>query len=1169
MRVACPHCQAAYNVDDQRIPAAGLNVRCPKCQNVFPIRKPAPSVAGAAVPLPMPERSTAVAAPPAASFGGTPATHPSIPALSVPLPPPRTAPAVSTTKAPQKQEPRQDSIPQDAAIALPPPERAARASVSSSVPLPQPDQDPLPAAPEPQLEAPVFQPPAFGEVSFDASPQPDAAPESHAGSPADPSAASGEDPFAAPPPADPFFTPPPIAPPRHPVPVTPLASGSGAAQPGGPVSIEPAESQELEALFGESSEPRADKPAPAPEPSSGPYLGGRYKVRRRSGKIFGPFDEHQIVEMLGKGELLGNEDVSADGGQSWAPAGSVPAFADAMRSLMDTPAETPEPAARAGPYVSRMAESKVVAGAVSRWREILRRWLPVAAGAVALVLVLGVGLGAGLTRHGVFFHKALRGRGSNRPAAMVLPQARAAIADDNFGSTRRALELAEQALRLDGDDPQAKGLYVQAVASLMRHGGAAATATSRAESYEKELAAHDAKEPDTVKARAALALATGSGVPPGVVPSLEKLARKHPPDEEALWLLGQAAAVRKDWKDAGRWYDALRTARPAAARGAHGLAAALAAQGDVAGARNLYEKALSQDPKHLSSGLELAFLAEKVGDATAAEAALRAALGPDAAALSPIERARARLLLAGLLARRPGADGQSRLGDAERTFEEAVAEDPGYLPSRLAYARFLMRRGASDRAVGALQPAAATSGSDAEFAALYGRALAATGRVLDALNVVEGALAKSPSSARLLFAKGFVAEQRGKRDEARSLYERAAAADKADWEPHLALGNMALHGGELERAESELKLAAQKGPQEPEPHVGLGDWRLARGDSLGAEAEYREALALDPDHAGGHLGLARVLAARGAAAAARTELEKALKLDPRLAGAQVVLGELLWRAKDLEGARKAFQAAVSLEPQGVVARTRLGAVELELGQMDAAVTDLLAASNLDLSLADGHFWLGRALLAKGETNQAVEQFKRACELRPDSATYHLYFGMAQERANAPAEAADEYKLAIAKDPKSVDAYERLGQLYAVQNRCDEAVLQFEKALKVAPAVQRLRVALGECKQTMGKQSEAIAIYRQVLKAEPSQVGLYYKIGRAVHESSGARQALPWYERASREEPANPMPHYYLGFSYKERGLKAKAVHEFRAYLKAKPDADDRKDVEREIEDLGG
>ena len=63
--------------------------------------------------------------------------------------------------------------------------------------------------------------------------------------------------------------------------------------------------------------------------------------------------------------------------------------------------------------------------------------------------------------------------------------------------------------------------------------------------------------------------------------------------------------------------------------------------------------------------------------------------------------------------------------------------------------------------------------------------------------------------------------------------------------------------------------------------------------------------------------------------------------------------------------------------------------------------------------------------------------------------------------------------------------------------------------------------------------------------------------------------MPWYEKAAAVEKGNPMPHYYLGYAYKERGAKARAVQAFKTYLAVKPDAEDRADVEREIEYLGG
>ena len=76
MRVGCPHCHAAYNIDDRRVPATGLNVRCPKCRDTFPVR-PAAAAGGARrssqdgirVPLPATAAPVASAVRPRAARG--------------------------------------------------------------------------------------------------------------------------------------------------------------------------------------------------------------------------------------------------------------------------------------------------------------------------------------------------------------------------------------------------------------------------------------------------------------------------------------------------------------------------------------------------------------------------------------------------------------------------------------------------------------------------------------------------------------------------------------------------------------------------------------------------------------------------------------------------------------------------------------------------------------------------------------------------------------------------------------------------------------------------------------------------------------------------------------------------------------------------------------------
>ena len=89
--------------------------------------------------------------------------------------------------------------------------------------------------------------------------------------------------------------------------------------------------EELEMLFAPEGE---GAPPPAPLRKSGDV---HYKIRRPSGRVFGPFTEREISDMLGKGELNGNEDVSAGEGDEWLPIAKVAVFEKAVRQMQEAP----------------------------------------------------------------------------------------------------------------------------------------------------------------------------------------------------------------------------------------------------------------------------------------------------------------------------------------------------------------------------------------------------------------------------------------------------------------------------------------------------------------------------------------------------------------------------------------------------------------------------------------------------------------------------------------------------------------------------------------------------------------------------------------------------------------------------------------------------------------
>jgi tetratricopeptide (TPR) repeat protein len=916
---------------------------------------------------------------------------------------------------------------------------------------------------------------------------------------------------------------------------------------------------ELEPLFGE--------PGARSQPDLGAVAGG-YKVRRRSGKVFGPFEAAQILAMLTKGELLGNEDVSSDGGGTWEPLGSLAPFEEALRSLTGTPEElgggppSPRPSTPAGvPFGDRMAASKVTEGepeVVGR-----PRWLKPAIAAGALLLLLGVGATGLLTRHGFFYYKVLRGSGARARITQLSTQAAELLSRDELGSDLAALAAAEQALAADDREPAAAALQVVAVASLDRRHAAPPAAVMQARGHLARLASSEPEDPATPLAALALATIDGGAPLAGAEAAYERARGGPTPD--GLDLLGEAAMLRGDAARAAGIFQRLEAAQPNTARAARAMGRVAAARGDLAGARGWFEKALARAPGHLPTRLDLAALAEGAGEPEVAARELEPLLVKEAEArLGPGERARALGIRGALLGRRAAT---APAGD--EAYEAALQLDARQPALRLALARLRLRRDDPARAVAALEPLAAGAAGDPAVAELRARALASAGRVLDASQLVEAALARAPGHPQLLAAKAAVLEAQAKPAEARKLYEEAAAKAPGDTALRVAVARMALGEKDLAAAEAALAVAVEKGPRDPAAQSALGDLRAARGDTAGAEDAYRQALQLDPEYGGAELGLAQLALARGKEAEARAGLERLLVLEPRNAAGHSALGMLRWKGGDLEGAEKSFATAVQLAPKSAPGLVRLGAVKLLRKDVDGANEALTTGTGIDPNLAEGQHWFGRALLAKGETPAALARLRKAVELEPGSAPYQLHLGIALERTNAPGEAVELYTAAAAADPKYTEPLERLGLLYASLGDCQTASPYFEKALAIEPRVSRFKVELADCRLKDRKGAAAIKLYREVLKADPAEVSVPYKLARALHETQGAAAAQPWYEKAAAVEKDNAMPHYYLGYAYKEKGARARAVAEFKAYLALKPDADDKDDIRREIEDLGG
>src|SRR5690349_17372043 len=160
MRIQCPNCPAAYELDDGRVPPAGLSIKCPKCKTPFTVHRQKPgeaAPAGHKVPLP---GNGAPAAKPSGARTGNTAKQPGAKG-AVPLP---------GTGVPAA--PRSGAVPLpgqgDAVVARPPSADPFGAAGAPAVPLPGLD-DELPA---PSAGGMDFPPPNQTDLDAFASPPP-------------------------------------------------------------------------------------------------------------------------------------------------------------------------------------------------------------------------------------------------------------------------------------------------------------------------------------------------------------------------------------------------------------------------------------------------------------------------------------------------------------------------------------------------------------------------------------------------------------------------------------------------------------------------------------------------------------------------------------------------------------------------------------------------------------------------------------------------------------------------------------------------------------------------------------------------------------------------------------------------------------------------------------
>ena len=913
----------------------------------------------------------------------------------------------------------------------------------------------------------------------------------------------------------------------------------------------------------------------------------RFHVRRRSGKVFGPFDEGVIVKMLEDGQLLGNEDVSTDS-ESWSPIGTIPTFADAIQQLMEGPASkmvAPAPApttvdaepprADSAPqasmkrleqlYEGRMAGVAVVdrSGAAEKWKK--RIPMMVAAGVGLVVLGIGAGMEFG-SRYGAFGRRAIFPArvSAGSPQAKQVEEARQALLQDTFDSYKQAHALSAQVLQ-QGEYPAVRSLWCQSVHYLQRRYAAAdPNEMARCRLAMPDIELLGAKDVDVIKAAAAIALTSRQTdtVLPALADAYSREANQG--DLELAFLLAEASSQRREEARALEVLTKVlaRDAKSAKAHHALGNLHQTAGRADEAVAA--YTAALEADPKHASSAVELAaveLLVRKDGD-KGAQAVDRALAEDVQSALGPAELARARSLKGVALFQ------QHKPEEAEAELKSALEKDPDSTFTKAQLARVLRAQRNYEEALELYTQLATKEPESLEYVDGHITSMVMTGKMQLALDAVKQANERFPSEARIAYLYGRIEDALDMENGAEGHYKRAIAADGKLVEARLYLGRFYLRQRRNAEARTQLELAASTAPEHPGVRSGLGELALAENNALLGQQEFERAVELDPTLADAHLGLSRVALLAGDLEKARAQANRALELDPHLLkDGRLQRGIVLWRLGQLDDAVTELEKAKTEDPRSITTPITLGAVMLEKGDLAGAESNLGLALSNEPSNHEALYYLGLVKAKRLEFTGAIDNMRKAVERAPSRPDYHYAYGVILRDAKNLPDAMAEWRKVVELDPQNADAHEALGHALMERGAFEEAITAFEASLKADPRRTRVLGSIGDAYFSAARWNDAVKRYQTALQEDPKLTYVYYKVARAFSEQAQHAKAIDWYRKATSVDPENPMSYYYLGYAYKERHKRREAVQAFKEYLSRKPDATDKKDIEDEIYDL--
>ena len=376
---------------------------------------------------------------------------------------------------------------------------------------------------------------------------------------------------------------------------------------------------------------------------------------------------------------------------------------------------------------------------------------------------------------------------------------------------------------------------------------------------------------------------------------------------------------------------------------------------------------------------------------------------------------------------------------------------------------------------------------------------------------------------------------------------RSGASDADLVDAYTQLGRLHLAASRLTQAEESFAAALKLNPQAIAGLIGNGELFYRSGRYSEAESRFSAARAADDASIEAKIGVAKTLVALERAKEAKDILKQLLAANPKESRAQYWLGRVDEALGNRKDAQADYEQAITLATKaevGVPAYVALSHLLASLDKADEASKKLTEAAEKYPNSAELLKARGDIALQTGKFDEAREQYEEALKRSANDLGIKFQLAVTLRKMRAYSEAAAVLDQ-IAKDDKEYPglATER-GLYFEETGQREQAIAMYAEALKKAPKDIDLKLRIGSTQVVSGHSKDALPILKDVLSERPNSPEANHFYGRAILLNEGnTSDAINYLQKAIDGDPNKAEYHLYVGWAANQSGDQPRASKE--------------------------